>query len=1080
MNAGPLLRELLGYYSSFGALDSVGLLSAFLGPTADMFGHVLPGGEVWLIGSGIFLLGLLGLTTENDPADTLSELADKVKRLADGDSDIDFPTERDDEIGRLSEALDGLKDQFHHRDERATERSGYEQQLERYGEYTDALLDAIDDTFYVLNEEGYCLRWNQVLPEVTGYSDEEIEGMHALEFFPEGERERIERAIGEVFESGRKRVETDLLTKDGERIPYEFLATRLEDSEDNPVLIGIGRDITERKEHERKLRERERELSTLMDNIQGMVYRAKNERGWPFEFVSEGSREVTGYEPETLESGAINWSDDVIVEENDELWDAVQEAVENNEPYRVTFQIQTADDEQRWVWEQGRGVFDESGNLEALEGVILDITEQKKRERELEQTTDFLEETQQIASVGGWELDVHGEPPYKGTFTDELYRIHELPMDKEVDMEMGLDYYHPSHQGKVREAVEHSIETGERYDLEARFITAEENKRWVRTTGIPVYEDGEVVKLRGALQDITDRKEHELALKALQETTQGLLGTETDTEVAQFVVENAAEFLDTPGIAIYLLDDETNRLKPTAFSATFADLSANLESVSIDRGDSVLWNAVLEREQRTIDAETAANSHVFGPSVEVGQVLPIGDYGVFVIATTDQTIEKEDNRLVETLVATTEAALDRLESEIRLRERESELEIRNQRLRRQIQINNIIRSVHTSLIGSESQEEIEQAVCERLVDAEQINFAWIGAVDTNENRVVPRTWDGDGQEYLDELSLSVEEGTEPAVLTARTGEPTVVSNVVEELGADGWRQRALLQDFHSVLSVPLFFDEFSTGVLTVYADEPGVFGTLERTVFTELGESIASSIITVNTRQALHSDTLVELTIQLGSDSFFTRLSEEADCQLKYEGLASEGSDRSRLFFTTTGAKPETILEVLDTYVSVTDAGLISEFEDECLFEATVTEETIPSRLARHGGRLQSIQSTESGLEIVVDVPTTTEIREFIRMLEEEYADVELVGRRDVERSMQTRQEFFQYLLDGLTDRQLEVLKTAYFAGFFEWPRTSNGEEIAEMLDITQPTVNRHLRLSQKHLLEGLFEHSETEHETEK
>jgi len=50
------------------------------------------------------------------------------------------------------------------------------------------------------------------------------------------------------------------------------------------------------------------------------------------------------------------------------------------------------------------------------------------------------------------------------------------------------------------------------------------------------------------------------------------------------------------------------------------------------------------------------------------------------------------------------------------------------------------------------------------------------------------------------------------------------------------------------------------------------------------------------------------------------------------------------------------------------------------------------------------------------------------------------------------------------------VLRTAYFAGFFEWPRQSTGEEVAEMLDVTQPTVNRHLRLGQQRLLAQLFD----------
>jgi predicted DNA binding protein/transcriptional regulator with GAF, ATPase, and Fis domain len=602
-------------------------------------------------------------------------------------------------------------------------------------------------------------------------------------------------------------------------------------------------------------------------------------------------------------------------------------------------------------------------------------------------------------------------------------------------------------------------------------VTAEGNERWVQTTGVPIYEDDELVKLRGALQDITERKERELALESLQETAQRLLGTETESDVADLVVDSAAEFLDTSCLALYLLDNETNHLEPVAYSPTFAQRCGNMEAVSIEQDNSILWDAFVNGERITVDAEMADESPVFEPAIEGGLVVPIADYGVFVVSTPDPPVDNETERLVETLVATTEAALDRLESETLLRERESELATRNQRLRRQMQVNDIIRSTHTSLIGADSRTEIEETVCERLVEAEHVRFAWLGGFDAGDTEMEVRAWAGTGQDYLDDLPLAVDGGNEPSLVTARTGEPTVVENVIDDLDTAQWRQDALLREFHSVVSVPLSFDEFSVGILTVYADEPNAFGDLEETVFTELGESIAHSIVGVNTRQALHAETLVELTVQLTSDSFFTRIARDGDCQVQYEGLASYSGQGSRLFFTTVGAEAETVLDVLADLVSVTDARLVSTFEDECLFEVTVTDETIPVRLARHGGRLRSVQVVDDVLELVVDVPRTTDVREFLDMLEEEYASVELLGRRDVERSIQTRQEFLDYLLEELTDRQREVLRTAYYAGFFEWPRASTGEDIAEMLGVTQPTVNRHLRLGQQRLLEALFEH---------
>lgn len=72
-----------------------------------------------------------------------------------------------------------------------------------------------------------------------------------------------------------------------------------------------------------------------------------------------------------------------------------------------------------------------------------------------------------------------------------------------------MDFYHPDDQEKIEWLVERCIETGEPYDVELRLITAEDRLRWVRTYGEAIRENGDIVTIRGAIQDITGRKERE-------------------------------------------------------------------------------------------------------------------------------------------------------------------------------------------------------------------------------------------------------------------------------------------------------------------------------------------------------------------------------------------------------------------------------------------------------------------------------------------------------------------------------------------------------------------------------------------
>jgi PAS domain S-box-containing protein len=822
-----------------------------------------------------------------------------------------------------------------------SERKAKERELERYKEFTDDILDAIDDVFYALDRDGTLDRWNESLVDVTGYDDAAIASMHATDFFAESDRSEIETAVDEVAETGRTRFEADLLTSDGERLPYEFVATQVQTPDGEPAIAGIGRDVSEREAREAQLRERERELSTLIGNIPGMVYRCANEPDWPFEFVSEGCRAVTGYEPEAIEDSDVNWAEEVIDDDNDEIWAEVQRAIDRRDPFQVTYRIEDADGERRWLWEQGRGVFDD-GDLQALEGVIMDVT---------------------------------------------------------------------------------------------------------------------------------DRKERELALQSLHDAARRLLGTETESDVTELVLDVATEVVDTHTVGIYLLDDETNTLEPVACTESFTDLYDGPPAVTVGDDDSLVWDTFVT-ETRTVveDGEATDDTGLFDDGVRNGVLVPIGDHGVFVALSRDGRIDGTTRQLVETLVATTEAALDRLDSEATLRERDAELKAQNERLRRQIQITEIIRSIDQSLIGTHTHEEIERAVCERLVADDTIGFAWIGTLAPDGESVTARQWAGEGESYLDAIAADGSAATpEPAWQAARTDSPVVVENVVDDLRREGWRKPALAHDFHSAIAVPLVFDEYSYGVLGVYATEPGAFGDLERSVFAELGETIANSITAAKTRQALHAETLLELDLRFeDADDLLARIAREADCRVEYEGLASVPDDDDRVFFVARDADPDAVRDVLDGLVSVTDSRLISD-ADGSLFEVTTAAPLVAAKLVSHGGRPQSITADHTGMDVVVDLPTGTDVREFVEMLQEDHPSVELVARRHVERSTHTRRELVTTLFETLTDRQREVLETAYLAGFFEQPRETTGEELAAMLGVAQPTINRHLRLAQQRLMEQLF-----------
>ncbi|KAA0256564.1 MAG: diguanylate cyclase [Acidobacteria bacterium] len=150
----------------------------------------------------------------------------------------------------------------------------------------------------------------------------------------------------------------------------------------------LGREVRRRTT---ALRESERRARTLMDNLPGMAYRCANDREWTVEFVSDGCRAVTGWEPSDLTgSRTVAYGSLIREEDRESVWRDVQAAVDARRAFELVYRIRTRSGRERWVWERGCGVFGQDGALVALEGFVSDVTERQRAEEELRGTNREL------------------------------------------------------------------------------------------------------------------------------------------------------------------------------------------------------------------------------------------------------------------------------------------------------------------------------------------------------------------------------------------------------------------------------------------------------------------------------------------------------------------------------------------------------------------------------------------------------------------------------------------------------------------------------------------------------------------
>ncbi len=181
------------------------------------------------------------------------------------------------------------------------------------------------------------------------------------------------------------------------------------------VQPDLAAELRARKE----LNENRRMLATLLDNLPGMAYRCRNDRVWTMEFVSEGSRAVTGYAPVDLVGNRLVAYGDLILPEDQEgVWNSVQAALAQRTAFEITYRIRRLDGTVAWLWERGQGIFSPAGALEAIEGFITDVTAQRKTEEALR------------ASEEKFEKAFHASP--------DAISVHEMESGRFVDVNPGM------------------------------------------------------------------------------------------------------------------------------------------------------------------------------------------------------------------------------------------------------------------------------------------------------------------------------------------------------------------------------------------------------------------------------------------------------------------------------------------------------------------------------------------------------------------------------------------------------------------------------------------------------------------
>lgn len=198
--------------------------------------------------------------------------------------------------------------------------------------------------------------------------------------------EELEKEKDPLVDRKRSRtIEVEHYKADGTIIWIEMSISITRDENENATgFLGVSRDITHRKLAELALMESERSKTLLISNLPGLAYRCKYDQDGTMLVVSHGCYALTGYLPESfINNKDLSFNDIINPEHRSMLWREWERAVPRRIPYRCEYEITTAQGEKKWVIEMGQGVYGDDGSVEALEGIILDISDRKDMENNL-------------------------------------------------------------------------------------------------------------------------------------------------------------------------------------------------------------------------------------------------------------------------------------------------------------------------------------------------------------------------------------------------------------------------------------------------------------------------------------------------------------------------------------------------------------------------------------------------------------------------------------------------------------------------------------------------------------------------
>lgn len=913
-----------------------------------------------------------------------------------------------------------------------------------------------------LDPSGHIRNINQAWCDLLRYTRGDVVGRWFGEVLTTESRAQFEdrfpafKAEGSVSD-----VEFDMVCEDGTEIPVSVTGT-IEYDADGAVVCAHCQfqEISAQTRREAELQESRETFEDLFDGINDAVF--VHDLDGRFRLVNETALERLGYSEAELLEMTIRELD--APERSPEIGEKMEALGRDG---RLTFEtVHLSASGERIPVEVSSSLIDVEGTRAVL-SVARDISERKERAHELRRMKRAVDASGHAMYVtdpdGTIEYvnpafeQITGYPP--GEALGETPRILNSGEMPEAYFE---ELWDAVLAGEVwEEEVTNRRKSGELYHA--------------HQTIAPIVTEGDGIAGFVAIQtDITERKTREAALakrdrilRELHSTTKAFLEAESESAVLDRIAAALSNALELSRFAVLWYDQASGRLEMARTSDEFPERYGDGGAVS--PGDNPVWNAFHGARSRLV---REVDTGTLGPEWPDGTAdllaVPIQGHGVLLVTpSAAETIEGVDVDLIELLAGNAEAMLSRLAGESQVEDLSRTLTSTESRVDALEGLIEAIEGVQQRLGSFDARQPLAAAVCEELVETEIVDFAWIGYSETSDAHLVPSAWAGRDGGFLDAVSLDPDSAQLPAQRAATGRRPVSIARIAAHAASESWAGDALSREFNAVLSVPLLHDEILYGVLTLYSGTESAFDRPTQVLFEGVGTLVANYLSILYIRHADSGGGHLEIEFAIEDSNYPLHvLGTAAGARIEFETVLETLASSIRILVTVPEGSPREVIEAAGELPSVRTAEFFGEPRDNQLI-LTLKKPFLGSEVVQHGGRLVGSVAGPTETRARIAVPTGISVRPLAESLKSQYPDIELIARRQ---RTGARTESIARPSSYLTERQYEILKAAFYGGYYESPRGITGEDLAHSFEISNTVVHDHLKAAHRRILARVFD----------